>query len=215
MDGSVKIGQSSAHLVEAIQALIADHASVDVRVRCKDHQPSDGLGAHRLILAAASPNYLKNLMLNAASEDDLICLHLPDFTSNEIGPIMSLLYYGETWITESYAQIGQKVLDELKIAVQIESSNADILSNLNKNQKNIRIKVEPPETDEDYKVENTRQNVLSPNVKGETLVESKLNLRNIKLEPPDSDNDNQSESLLTTPAGETTNDFLQATGIQI
>ena len=83
MDGSVKIGQSSAHLVEAIQALIADHASVDVRVRCKDHQPSDGLGAHRLILAAASPNYLKNLMLNAASEDDLICLHLPDFTSNE------------------------------------------------------------------------------------------------------------------------------------
>ena len=166
-------------------------------------------------MAAASPNYLKNLMLNAASEDDLICLHLPDFTSNEIGPIMSLLYYGETWITESYAQIGQKVLDELKIAVQIESSNADILSNLNKNQKNIRIKIEPPEADEDYKVENTRQTVLSPNVKGETLVESKLNLRNIKLEPPDSDNDNQSESLLTTPAGETTNDPLQATGTQI
>ena len=213
MDGSVKIGQSSAHLVEAIQALIADHASVDVRVRCKDHQPSDGLGAHRLILAAASPNYLKNLMLNAASEDDLICLHLPDFTSNEIGPIMSLLYYGETWITESYAQIGQKVLDELKIAVQIESSNSNILSNFNKN-KNIRIKIEPPE-DDDNKVENTRQDVLSPNVKGETLVESKLNLRNIKLEPPDSDNDNQSESLLTTPVGETTNDPLQATGIQI
>ena len=148
----VKLGQSSSRLVEAIQALIADHASVDVRVRCKDHQPSDGLGAHRLILAAASPNYLKHLMLSVANEDDLICLHLPDYTSGEIGPIMSLLYYGETWISESYAQIGQKILDELKIAVQIES-NADLPITLN--HQRLRIKKEPVEesTEEQCKVE--------------------------------------------------------------
>ena len=207
MADHVKLENST--LVEGIQALIADHASVDVRVRCKDHQPSDGLGAHRLILAAASPNYLKNLMLNAASEDDLICLHLPDYTSNEIGPIMSLLYYGETWISESYAQIGQKILDELKIAVQIES-NTDLPVSLNKK---LRIKQEPFENN--CKVEESI--AVTANIKGELiesklnlkLIESKLNLRNIKLEPPDSD-DNQSESLITSP-GEPNHDPLLAT----
>ena len=78
--------------------------------RCKDHQPSDGLGAHRLILAAASSR-LKDILLEVSSaEEELICLHLPDYTSVEVGPVMSLLYYGETWITESCAQVCQDIL---------------------------------------------------------------------------------------------------------
>ena len=35
---------------------------MDVRVRCKDHQPLDGLGAHRLVLAAASPDFLRSAL---------------------------------------------------------------------------------------------------------------------------------------------------------
>ena len=31
-------------------------------MRCKDHQPLDGLGAHKLVLAAASPNFLKKVL---------------------------------------------------------------------------------------------------------------------------------------------------------
>lgn len=111
---------STPKLVESIQSLIAERSSpIDVRVRCKDHQPSDGLGAHRLILAAASPNYLKEMLLQVDS-DDLICLHLPDYTSIEVGPVMSLLYYGETWINESHAQVCQDILQDLKIAVQFQ-----------------------------------------------------------------------------------------------
>ena len=44
------------------QSLLADESSVDVRVRCKDHQPLDGLGAHKLVLAAASPDFLKTAL---------------------------------------------------------------------------------------------------------------------------------------------------------
>ena len=40
----MKLTQPSLKLVDAIQSLIAERSSVDVRVRCKDHQPSDGLG---------------------------------------------------------------------------------------------------------------------------------------------------------------------------
>ena len=36
--------------------------------RCRDHQPSDGLGAHKLVLAAASPDFLK-LILPGISEN--------------------------------------------------------------------------------------------------------------------------------------------------
>ena len=86
------------------------YKSILIYLRCKDHQPSDGLGAHRLILAAASSR-LKEILLEVSSaEDELICLHLPDYTSVEVGPVMSLLYYGETWITESCAQVCQDIL---------------------------------------------------------------------------------------------------------
>ena len=44
------------------QNLLTDEGSVDVRIRCKDHQPLDGLGAHQLVLAAASPDFLRKVL---------------------------------------------------------------------------------------------------------------------------------------------------------
>ena len=29
--------------------------------------------------------------------EELACVHLPDFASSEVGPVLSLLYYGEIW----------------------------------------------------------------------------------------------------------------------
>ena len=132
----MKFCQPTNQLVEAVQSLIADSSTVDVRVRCKDHQPSDGLGAHRLILAAASPDFLKELLLNANVEDELICLHLPDYQSWEMGPIMSLIYYGEVWITEAFALDCQKILQDLKIAVELETGPEEL-----QEQKRIPVKI--------------------------------------------------------------------------
>ena len=166
----MKLSQPSSNLVEAIQTLIADQAPVDVRVRCKDHQPSDGLGAHRLILAAASPNYLKEILLDINNtEDELLCLHLPDYTSAQVGPVMSLLYYGETWITESHAQVCQDILQDLKVAVQVDLA---------------QVKREPG---------------LDQDAKKNLKIEQDLKA-NVKLEPPEYASDtNENESVTVTP----------------
>ena len=37
--------------------------------------------------------------------DQLLCIHLPDYTSAEVGPVMSLLYYGEVWLCDTYIGI--------------------------------------------------------------------------------------------------------------
>ena len=37
--------------------------------------------------------------------DQLLCIHLPDYTSAEVGPVMSLLYYGEVWLSDTYIGI--------------------------------------------------------------------------------------------------------------
>ena len=173
----MKFRQSSTHLVEAIQTLIADRSAVDVRVRCKDHQPSDGLGAHRLILAAASPDFLKLLLLDATSEsegDELICLHLPDYSSSEMGPIMSLIYYGEVWITESFALDCQKILQDLKIAVELDQPEQD--------KQRIKVKREPFEDEDRNDVKDEKHH--------------------IKIEPTSDSDDNLNDSVLTTPENE-------------
>jgi hypothetical protein len=51
----------------------------------------------------------------AAYDDDLICVHLPDFSSLEVGPVMSLLYFGEIWLSEACADSCRKVLDTLQV----------------------------------------------------------------------------------------------------
>jgi len=115
---------SSTNLMESIQSLVTDRGSVDVRIRCKDHQPSDGLGAHKVILAAASPTFLAPTLLDQRAADGggcgdhLVCLHLPDFTSFEVGHIMSLLYYGEVWLTPENVEAHKCLLNQLQISVK-------------------------------------------------------------------------------------------------
>ena len=48
-----------------------------------------------------------DLCSGESDPDQLLCLHLPDYTSTEVGPVMSLLYYGEVWLCEAYVSVCQ------------------------------------------------------------------------------------------------------------
>ena len=96
-------------LASGLQGLLCEGSFVDVRICCSDHSPSDGLGAHRVMLAAASPLLAPNLQSDEV-EDEMICLHIPDYSSSCVASVLSILYYGETWITESCAQVCQDIL---------------------------------------------------------------------------------------------------------
>ena len=37
-------------------------------------------------------------------EETMVCLHLPDYTSQVVASVLSILYYGETWL-QSGAQV--------------------------------------------------------------------------------------------------------------
>ena len=56
-------GIHAASVVEAVQQLLTGGQLIDVRIRCGDHGPSDGIGAHKLVLAAASPKLLVGTLL--------------------------------------------------------------------------------------------------------------------------------------------------------
>ena len=118
-------GQPST-LVGSVQQLLTHGSLIDVRIRCRDHNSADGLGAHRLVLAAASPGFLRPLMAAAAEEDrneeDLICLDLPDFTSAEVGPLLSLIYYGEVTVSRSLTPSCVAILKMLKFSLNIGES---------------------------------------------------------------------------------------------
>ena len=45
---------------------------VDVRICCSDHSPSDGLGAHRAMLAAASPRLLGPWLQSEECDDEMV-----------------------------------------------------------------------------------------------------------------------------------------------
>ena len=49
-------------LTTGLQDLLCEGRFVDVRICCSDHSPSDGLGAHRAMLAAASPGLGKAVL---------------------------------------------------------------------------------------------------------------------------------------------------------
>ena len=54
-----------------------------------------------MVLSAASPAFLKPaLVCDLGDSEELACVHLPDFASSEVGPVLSLLYYGEIWYDE-------------------------------------------------------------------------------------------------------------------
>lgn len=207
-------GESSAKLVEAIQTLLAEGTSVDVRVRCKDHQPSDGLGAHKLVLAAASPTFLKEAILDvAASDEELLCLHLPDYTSLEIGPVMSLLYYGEIWLSNSYATVCQAILDDLQIAVRLVQDSSYLLLPRHMEKECAVVKREAfckrelvedePKRKVNLKreLEEDNEDERQSKCKKELAVEKRQQtVQSIKLEPPDSDE--EPLTLSSTPQSE-------------
>lgn len=85
-------------LASGLQELLCEGSFVDVRICCSDHSPSDGLGAHRAMLAAASPRLLAPNLKSDEVEDEMICLHLPDYSSSCVASVLSILYYGETWL---------------------------------------------------------------------------------------------------------------------
>ncbi len=219
--------QGPLQLVEEIQALLASGTSVDVRVRCKDHQPSDGLGAHKLVLASTS-RFLKEALLASPLEDGLLCLHLPDYTSQEVGPVLSLLYYGEIWLTEDYASVCQSILDDLQISVRLTKEPDFVLVKRQdiqpKDIRRVRVKREPSTSVSDLhheqalaatrvkcKVEAFETSELARNLKKEAVVEEPHHsdsdliartARNIKLEPPD-DNDETASEVNTISAAPT------------
>jgi len=87
-----------------LQELLSEGNFVDVRLSCSDHSPSDGLGSHKLVLAGASPDLLK-LCLDTGEEEDMVCILLPDFPSSLVASVLSILYYGEVWLSQLSHQI--------------------------------------------------------------------------------------------------------------
>ena len=91
-------------LAAGLQDLLCEGRFVDVRICCSDHGPSDGLGAHRAMLAAASPGLLAPNLHDDDHEDEMVCVHLPDYTSTCVASVLSILYYGETWVHSPHQQ---------------------------------------------------------------------------------------------------------------
>ena len=90
--------QHVTRLTSGLQDLLCEGRFVDVRICCSDHSPSDGLGAHRAMLAAASPGLLGPSLQGEEGEEEMVCLQLPDYTSSCVASVLSILYYGETWL---------------------------------------------------------------------------------------------------------------------
>ena len=95
-------------LTSGLQDLLCEGRFVDLRICCSDHSPSDGLGAHRAMLAAASPSLLGPSLQGEEGEEEMVCLQLPDYTSSCVASVLSILYYGETWLS-SGDQVGGQV----------------------------------------------------------------------------------------------------------
>ena len=117
---------------------------------------------------------------------------------------MSLLYYGETWITESCAQVCQDIMQDLKIAVQLDGK----FNPKEEKWRMIGIKREPIEAENDNDGTNngatTAADLKTENCHDLTSFFPPKLERNIKLEPPDSGDENLAgnESVSVTPAGE-------------
>ena len=65
---------------------------------------------------------------------------------------MSLLYYGEIWITENYAQVCQNILQDLKIDLRIEKVEFEQEKRVVRIKREpdckVEVKLEPPDDDE-------------------------------------------------------------------
>ena len=89
---SVKMSPPStsdwAGLAPGLQELLSEGNFVDVRICCSDHSPSDGLGAHRAMLAAAS-QLLRKTLPQDLTDDEMTCIHLPNYSSTSVASVLS------------------------------------------------------------------------------------------------------------------------------
>ncbi len=69
----------------------------DVEIICSD----GSLRSHRLVLAAASPNFLKNLFEDVDCASDMATLVCPDVTISEMARVLCLVYRGEAILESS------------------------------------------------------------------------------------------------------------------
>ena len=96
--------QHVTRLTCGLQDLLCEGRFVDVRICCSDHSPSDGLGAHRAMLAAASPGLLGPSLQGEESEEEMVCLQLPDYTRYEVNNIhLSRLGESEVYLFINYS----------------------------------------------------------------------------------------------------------------
>jgi len=139
-------------LAIGLQELLCEGRFVDVRICCSDHSPSDGLGAHRAMLAAASPRLLGPWLQSEECDDEMVCLHLPDYTSSCVASVLSLLYYGETWIhcTGHQDQLDtiNSLLDNLGVSLEVIRDGTRLLlrKKTSSKIKKQKIKKEPIDT---------------------------------------------------------------------
>ena len=112
------------------------------------------------MLAAASPHLLGPNLQSDDSEEEMVCLHLPDYTSACVASVLSILYYGETWIQTPDQELQVDTINSLllNLGVQLEvvrENNRIFLRQkvnvLGNNLKKQRIKKEPVESAVTYK----------------------------------------------------------------
>ena len=108
-------------LTTGLQDLLCEGRFVDVRICCSDHSPSDGLGAHRAMLAAASPGLLGPSLQGEENEEEMVCLQLPDYTSSCVASVLSILYYGETWLESGDQEVAtiNSLLSHLGVHLEV------------------------------------------------------------------------------------------------
>jgi len=91
--------------------------------RCRDHQPSDGLGAHKLVLATASSEFLKSLFLGILKKDFFI-IHLTRITralkTNEILMKSPLKYKNNSTLQIQNLKVLKYALVDIKVFVRIK-----------------------------------------------------------------------------------------------
>ena len=109
-----------------LQELLGEGSFVDVRISCSDHSPSDGLGSHKVVLAGASPNLL-GTCLDTGEEEDMVCILLPDFSSSLVASVLSILYYGEVWLSNlSHIETVNSLFKALGLDMIILSTREEI-----------------------------------------------------------------------------------------
>jgi len=125
-DSLVRLINNASNSFSTSSLSLVSGGSVDVSIRCLDHEHSrDGLGAHKVVLAAASPDLLRPILkelegVGNESGSDMVCIHLPDYTSQQVSQLMSLLYYGEVWLTmDNFSTSFSSMLSDLKIAAEL------------------------------------------------------------------------------------------------